>query len=105
MEPARKARTDYRLVSSDAEPATTPLGRLMAEPAISLKDLAIEIKAAPETLARWVTKGVRVIHADGGRSLAKLEFYQVGGRKYTTRLAFDRFVAAQNRHMAHNTEE
>jgi hypothetical protein len=47
----------------------------------------LSTKPSPATLSRWAFKGV-----DG----VKLETYKIGGRRYTTAEALDRFVARLN---------
>lgn len=59
----------------------------LKEKRISLTTLAREQNVNCATCWRWATRG-----AHG----AKLETFTVGGRRYTTQEAFERFVAATN---------
>lgn len=60
---------------------------LLSETRISLTALAREQRIAVSTAWRWALRGVR------GN---KLECFSLGGRRYTTREAFARFVARTN---------
>lgn len=60
---------------------------LLSEARISLTALAREQRVAVSTVWRWTLRGVR-----GHR----LECFALGGRRYTTREAFARFVARTN---------
>lgn len=58
---------------------------LLAEDRISLTDLAKDEDRNVSTVWRWAQRGVRGV---------KLETFNVGGRRFTTREAFARFVEA-----------
>ena len=58
---------------------------LLTEHRLSLTQLAQERDLHVTTIWRWATRGVRGI---------RLETYREGGRRYTTREAHARFVAA-----------
>jgi hypothetical protein len=60
---------------------------LLSEARISLTALAREQRVAVSTVWRWALRGVR-----GHR----LECIHLGGRRYTTREAFARFIARTN---------
>ena len=87
------------VVSEDPSAATTYLARLMAEPRILVTRLAREEGVDPATATRWVLVGIKGRAVNGVRQVIKLESYRIGGRLYTSRAAFERFVSAQNRHM------
>jgi hypothetical protein len=61
--------------------------QLLLEHRISLTQLAREQKVNPATPWRWVRNGVRGI---------RLETFLCGGRRFTTREAFARWVAAMS---------
>lgn len=63
------------------------MSALLNESRVSLTKLAQEQKIHLSTVWRWALRGVR-----GHR----LECFSIGGRRYTTREAFERFVAATN---------
>jgi hypothetical protein len=48
---------------------------------------------ADATMARWIQRGVKV-KATG--EFVKLETFRIGGRRFTSLEAIDRFIAAQN---------
>jgi hypothetical protein len=85
--------------SEDPSDPTSYLGRLMAEPRILVTNLAKEIGVDPATATRWVLVGIKERAANGVRPVIKLESYRIGGRLYTSRAAFERFVSAQNAHV------
>ncbi|QDT74466.1 DUF1580 domain-containing protein [Lacipirellula limnantheis] len=59
--------------------------QLLAEQRISFSQLASQQDVAVSTVWRWCTRGIRRI---------RLESMNVGGRRYTSMEAFERFVAA-----------
>ena len=60
---------------------------LLSESRISLTDLARELGVSVSTAWRWTLRGIR-----GHR----LECFALGGRRYTTRQAFERFITRTN---------
>ena len=60
---------------------------LLSESRLSLTELAKQQRIAVSTCWRWAIRGIR-----GHR----LECFSLGGRRYTTREAFQRFVARTN---------
>lgn len=64
------------------------MSSLLNESRISLTKLAKELGVHASTVWRWSLRGV------GGN---RLEHYTLGGRRYTSREAFDRFVARSNK--------
>lgn len=60
---------------------------LLTETRVSLTKLAREQHVHVSTVWRWALRGVR-----GHR----LESFSLGGRRYTTREAFERFIARTN---------
>jgi len=64
---------------------------LLSEERLSLTALARELDVSVSTVWRWNLRGIR-----GHR----LECRNLGGRKYTTREAFTRFVEATNEETA-----
>jgi hypothetical protein len=60
---------------------------LLSETRISLNELAREQNVALSTCWRWCLRGIK------GHTL---ESIAIGGRKFTTREAFARFIAATN---------
>lgn len=60
---------------------------LLDEQRISLTALSQELGVHVSTVWRWVLRGLRGHH---------LECVRIGGRRYTTREAFARFIAATN---------
>jgi len=58
---------------------------LLNETRFPLTELASEQGVSPATPYRWANRGVNGV---------RLEIYVLGGRHYTTREAFDRFVGA-----------
>jgi hypothetical protein len=71
---------------------------LLNEERISLSQLAQEQDVATTTTWRWISRGVRSV---------RLESFSIGGRRWTTRQAFARFVQATtqaaNSHAANST--
>lgn len=65
---------------------------LLAETRIPLATLGREENVAPSTTWRWALNGVRGV---------KLETFSVGAKRFTTREAFARFVAATSAAAAH----
>ncbi len=59
---------------------------LLAEERLSLTTLASELGVSPKTVSRWV---------EGFRG-CRLEHYRLGKRRYSSRQAAARFVAALN---------
>lgn len=59
--------------------------RIISEQRISFSQLASQQDVAVSTVWRWCTRGIRTVH---------LESINVGGRRYTSKEAFERFVAA-----------
>lgn len=61
---------------------------LLTELRISFNDLSKELDVSVSTVWRWTVRGIR-----GHR----LESFSLGGRRFTTRAAFTRFLIATNR--------
>ncbi|MCL4193868.1 MAG: DUF1580 domain-containing protein [Thermoguttaceae bacterium] len=64
---------------------TNALDRLLNEDRLTVPRMAKEADVNPCTVWRWMTVGARGV---------KLESFCIGGKRYTTRQAFQRFVAA-----------
>ena len=60
---------------------------LLAEERLSLTTLASELGVSPKTVSRWADEGFRG---------CRLEHYRLGKRRYSSRQAAARFVAALN---------
>lgn len=60
---------------------------LLAETRLTFTQLAHREKVAIATVWRWAQNGIRGIH---------LESLRIGGRRFTTAEAFERFIAASN---------
>ena len=72
---------------------------LLSEPRLSLNELAALAEVSPGTCWRWALKGCRGV---------KLETFSQGARRYTTTLAYRRFVErctaiSQNREVSTTT--
>jgi hypothetical protein len=75
------------------------LARLMGESRLLVTCLAKEQDVDPATATRWVLVGIKGRAVNGVRPVIKLESYRIGGRLYTSRPAWERFVFAQNNHV------
>jgi hypothetical protein len=97
---ARGSTTSEPTIPNIQEPgdagAPSPLSLLMAETALSVSRLARERDVDAGTVSRWVLSGVKGTPVNGVRPVVKLESYRLGGRVFTTREAFARFVARCN---------
>jgi hypothetical protein len=78
-----------------AEP-TSPLADLMNETPLLASRLAREKDVDAATVNRWMMTGVKGRTVNGVRPTIRLESYRIGGRIYTTREAFARFVSRLN---------
>ena len=58
---------------------------LLAEQRVALTELAHPQRVSSSTVWRWTMRGLRGV---------RLETYSIGGRRFTTREAFDRFIVA-----------
>jgi hypothetical protein len=56
---------------------------LLAEQRVTLTELAQQQQVSSSTVWRWTMRGLRGV---------RLETYSIGGRRFTTREAFDRFI-------------
>lgn len=74
----------------------SPAERLPAETLVLVTHLAKELGRDVGTVQRWCFRGVLGRPHQGTRSRSRLEYVQIGGRTYTSREAFARFVAALN---------
>jgi hypothetical protein len=61
--------------------------RLLSETRLTLAQLAHRERVGIATVWRWTLNGTKGV---------RLESFKVGGRKFTTSEAFERFVAANN---------
>lgn len=73
-----------------------PLAELMAETPLLASRLASERGVDGGTVGRWMFTGCMARSVNGTRTRVRLEHYRIGGRLYTSRPAFERFVLALN---------
>lgn len=64
-----------------------PTTDLLSETRVSLTALARELDVSLSTCWRWTLRGIKGY---------RLESFSLGGRKFTTRQAFERFIACTN---------
>jgi hypothetical protein len=97
----KKTGSPNSLIIDEAAPApfsAIPLADLMAEPPLLASKLASEREVDTGTVGRWMFNGCKSKSVNGTRTTVKLEYYRIGGRLYTSRPAFERFVRALNGH-------